>query len=75
MQGPSAQDAVHFEVVEFNGRCEAVKLLLPTMLEDPDEAPLRGVPRPKTSFLRGCCGACLYTHTYIFCILMICFIF
>ena len=33
------EDPVTFEVVEFNGRCEAVKLLLPSMQqEDPEEA-------------------------------------
>ncbi|CAE7704458.1 IFT25 [Symbiodinium pilosum] len=33
------KDPVTFEVVEFNGRCEAVKLLLPSMQqEDPEEA-------------------------------------
>ncbi|CAE7405381.1 IFT25 [Symbiodinium natans] len=38
----SKRDPVSFEVVEFNGRCEAVKLLLPTMpQDDPDEVQMR----------------------------------
>ncbi|CAE7229108.1 IFT25 [Symbiodinium sp. CCMP2592] len=39
------KDAVAFEVVEFNGRCEAVKLLLPSRNEEQNEEAWKPEPR------------------------------